>query len=119
LQDCVDYNPKSVECFYSLGRAQYRLELYQEAANAFEQTMELGTNNPYHYYWAGWSQINIGNCTRAMAYLDPGYQIALEGTDAEIIAAFEAVMPECRAAFSPSDDGDTTEEATAEPTEGA
>ena len=88
LQNCVDYNPRSVDCFYLLGRSQYRLELYQEAANSFEQTMELGTSNPYHYYWAGWSQINIGNCARAMAYLDPGYQIALQGDDVDICLGF-------------------------------
>lgn len=101
LQNCVDYNPNSVGCFYLLGRAQYRLEQYQEAALSFERTMELGTRDPYHYYWAGWSQINIGNCSRAMAYLDPGYQIALEGSDSEIVAAFETVMPECRSSFTP------------------
>jgi tetratricopeptide (TPR) repeat protein len=113
LQDCVDYNPNSVDCFYNLGRAQYRLELYQEAANSFERTMELGTNNPYHYYWAGWSQINIGNCTRAMAYLDPGYQISLQGSDTDIVSAFETVMPECRSSFGGFDD--TSPEATEEP----
>jgi len=113
LQDCVDYNPTSVDCHYILGRAQYRLELYQEAANSFEQTMELGTNNPYHYYWAGWSQINIGNCTRAMAYLDPGYQISLQGNDGDIVSAFETVMPECRSSFNAPDEPDA--EATDEP----
>ena len=107
LQNCVDYNPESVDCFYLLGRAQYRLELYQEAAASFEQTMELGTKNPYHYYWAGWSQINIGNCARAMAYLDPGYQIALQGEDTDIVSAFEEVMPECRSTFSRPDDEGT------------
>lgn len=121
LQNCVDYNPRSVGCFYQLGRAQYRLELYQEAANSFEQTMELGTNNPYHYYWAGWSQINIGNCTRAMAYLDPGYQIALQGNDSDIVSAFETVIPECRSSFGnfgeddSETEGDITETATPSP----
>lgn len=108
LQNCVDYNPKSVDCFYLLGRAQYRLELYQEAASSFEQTMELGTENPYHYYWSGWSQINIGNCARAMAYLDPGYQIALQGDDTDIVSAFETVMPECRSSFGSSGDDTVT-----------
>ncbi len=116
LQDCIDYNPTSVDCHYILGRAQYRLELYQEAANSFERTMEIGTNNAYHYYWAGWSQINIGNCTRAMAYLDPGYQIALQGTDTQIIADLEAIIPECRSSFSTLDDEEPPIEATEEPT---
>lgn len=111
LQNCVDFNPESVNCHYLLGRSQYRLELYQEAALSFEQTMELGTENPYHYYWAGWSQINIGNCAKAMAYLDPGYQISLEGTDTDIIAAFETVMPECRSSFG-GFDTDTDSEPT-------
>jgi len=110
LQSCVDYNPKSVDCFYWLGRSQDKLELYQEAALSFEQTMELGTNDPYHYYWAGWSQITIGNCARAMAYLDPGYQIALQGNDTNIVSAFEVVMPECRSSFSTLDDTEDTSE---------
>jgi tetratricopeptide (TPR) repeat protein len=110
LQNCVDYNPQSVDCFYLLGRAQYRLELYQEASSSFEQTMELGTNNPYHYYWAGWSQINIGNCARAMAYLDPGYQISLQGDDTDIVSAFETVMPECRSSFGGLNDDNTSDD---------
>lgn len=113
LQSCVDFNPESVNCYYLLGRSQYRLELYQEAAVSFERTMELGTEDPYHYYWAGWSQINIGNCSRAMAYLEPGYQTALQGTDAEIVSAFETVMPECRSSFSPSSP-EGTQEASSE-----
>lgn len=114
LQNCVDFNPESVNCFYLLGRAQYRLELYQEAALSFERTMELGTNDPYHYYWAGWSQINIGNCTRAMAYLDPGYQISLQGNDTDIVSAFETVIPECRSSFGGF--GNDTDEAESEET---
>ena len=109
LQNCVDYNPESVNCFYLLGRSQYRLELYQEAALSFEQTMELGTSDPFHYYWAGWSQINIGNCARAMAYLDPGYQIALQGDNVKIVSDFEAVMPECRSSFGGLSNADTPE----------
>lgn len=116
LQSCVDYNPKGVDCYYWLGRSQYRLELYQEAALSFEQTMELGTNDPYHYYWAGWSQINIGNCARAMAYLDPGYQIALQGEDTDIVSAFEVVMPECRSTFGSLNDTDTPDPDEVSPT---
>ena len=104
LQDCVDFDPANISCHYLLGRVQYRLELYQDAADSFEQTMKLGSERPRHYYWAGWSQINIGNCTRAMAYLVPGYQIALEQDDPDA-EAFEAVMPECRQGLDSFDDG--------------
>ena len=100
LNRCVDFNDQSVNCHYLLGRAQYRLELYNDAALSFANAIELGTNDPYHYYWAGWSQINIGNCSQAMNYLEPGYEIALEGVDSDIVDAFETVMPECRG-FAP------------------
>jgi len=50
-----------------------------------------------------------------MAYLDPGYQISLQGDDADIVSAFETVMPECRSSFGGFDDEPEAEE-TAEPT---
>lgn len=103
LQDCVDFDPANINCHYLLGRVQYRLELYQDAADSFEQTMRLGSEIPRHYYWAGWSQINIGNCTRAMTYLVPGYQIALEQDDPDA-EAFETVMPQCRQSLDSLDD---------------
>ncbi len=95
LQDCVDFAPANINCHYLLGRVRFRLELYQDAADSFEQVIELGSERPRHYYWAGWSQINIGNCARAMAYLVPGYQAALEQDDPDA-EAFETVMPQCR-----------------------
>ena len=103
LQDCVDFDPANINCHYLLGRVQYRLELYQDAADSFEQTMRLGSEIPRHYYWAGWSQINIGNCTRAMTYLVPGYQLALEQDDPDA-EAFETVMPQCRQSLDSLDD---------------
>lgn len=103
LQDCVDFDPANISCHYLLGRVQYRLEWYQDAADSFEQTMRLGSESPRHYYWAGWSQINIGNCTRAMTYLVPGYQIALEQDDPDV-EAFETVMPQCRQSLDSLDD---------------
>ena len=103
LQDCVDFDPANINCHYLLGRVQYRLELHQDAADSFEQTMRLGSEIPRHYYWAGWSQINIGNCTRAMTYLVPGYQLALEQDDPDA-EAFETVMPQCRQSLDSLDD---------------
>lgn len=104
LQDCADFNPASIQCHYLLGRVQYRLELYQDAADSFEKTMELGSDSPYHYYWAGWSQINLGNCARAMTWLDPGYQLALAGDDPRIVADIETIMPQCRQSLGIFDD---------------
>ncbi len=96
LTRCIDYNPNSINCHYMLGRSQARLEQYQAAAESFKQAVELGSTNPYHWWWAGRSQIDIGNCAQAMAYLEPGYDLALQGTDADIIRFYEEIMPECR-----------------------
>lgn len=107
LQDCVDYDPANINCHYLLGRVQLRLELYQDAADSLAQPIALGSERPRHYYWAGWSQINIGNCTRALAYLVPGYQIAVQTNDPDT-EAFETVLPQCRQGI------DSLDNATAE-----
>lgn len=112
LQDCVDFAPANINCHYLLGRVQFRLELYQDAADSFEQAIKLGSERPRHYYWAGWSQINIGNCARAMTYLVPGYQIALERDDPDA-EAFETVMPQCQQSLDGFDDDAATATASA------
>ena len=100
LQDCVDFNPQGIGCHYLLGRSQMRLELYQDAADHFARTIELGSQDPYHYWWAGSSQINLGDCSRALDYLEPGYQIALENDNAALVEDYNAILPTCRRPFA-------------------
>ena len=110
LQDCVDFDPESVICFYELGRAQYDLEFYQEAAEALERAIELGSDNPRHFYWAGEAQRSLNNCGRAMSYFEPGLRRAREQAVADVIEALEVVIPLCQQAF-----GLPTAESTAIP----
>ncbi len=109
LQDCVDFDPESVNCYYELGRAQLELEFAQDAADSLAKAIDLGSNNPRHYYWAGEVQRGLGNCTRAMSYFDNGLEKALEQDFTELVDALGIVIPLCQQAFAPApsaDDGD-------------
>ena len=99
LQDCVDLNPSYLYCHFMLGRAQERLGSIEDAAASFEEAIELGSDNPQHYYWAGYSQILLGNCTRAMAYLEPGLRLARASNPPRFVADIEAVIADCDPTF--------------------
>lgn len=89
---CIDVDSTNARCHYWLGRAQNSLDQPTLAAESFAAAIAFGSTDPYHYWWAGNSQLNIGNCNRARSYLQSGYQIALQGTDANIISDFEFTL---------------------------
>ena len=99
LQDCVDYDSDHINCHYELGRAQLELEFLQEAAETLVSAINLGSENPRHFYWAGETQRNLNNCTRAMFYYDQGLQKARDQDFSELIDALEIVIPLCRQSF--------------------
>lgn len=96
LSRCIQINPESISCYYLLGRAQFRLEQITLAQESFEQAIELGSSDPYHYWWAGNSYIAQGNCTGAMNYLRPGFEIARSGTNTDLIADYQSLMADCQ-----------------------
>ncbi len=99
LQNCVDLNPGYLYCHFMLGRAQERLGSIEDAAASFVRAIELGSDNPQHYYWAGYSQILLGNCARAMAYLEPGLGLARASVPPKFAADIEAIIPDCDPAY--------------------
>lgn len=99
LQDCVDFNPDNLNCQFWLGYMQNKLGSIEEASIAFEKAIELGSLNPQHYYWAGFSQILLGNCSRALDYLEPGLQLAIDGNHLPFAADIETVIPQCDPSF--------------------
>lgn len=116
LQDCVDFDPDSALCHYELGRAQFDLEFYQDAANSFERAIDLGSENPRHYYWAGEAQRTLNNCSRALHFFEPGLQKARAQQVTDVIDALEVVIPRCHQAFafSTSEPSGNTEASTGE-----
>ena len=95
LQDCVDLNPHYLYCHFMLGRAQERLGSIADAADSFALAIELGSDNPQHYYWAGYAQILLGNCARALSYLEPGLRLARASVPPRFAADIEAIIPDC------------------------
>lgn len=95
LQDCVDLNPRYLYCHFMLGRAQEKLGSIDDAAASFEMAIELGSDNPQHYYWAGYAQILLGNCARALVYLEPGLRLARASVPPKYAADIEVVIPQC------------------------
>lgn len=99
LQDCVDFDAERINCHYELGRAQLALDFTQDAAETLARAIELGSENPRHFYWAGEAQRDLKNCTRAIFYYDQGLQKARDQDSAELIDALETVIPLCRQTF--------------------
>lgn len=78
LTRCVAADPQNIPCTYELARAQADVERTDEARRNFEQVIALGSDDPYHFWWAGNIQIAaLGDCSAAMQYFEPGYAIAL------------------------------------------
>lgn len=112
LTRCVELDPESINCHYTLGRAQHRLQNYASAYESFRTAVDLGTTNPRHYWWAGRAQVLLGNCPAAVPYFRTGYGMAREGGDEALIADFEDQMRSCQmfADLPPEPDAEATEE---------
>ena len=95
LQDCIDLNPRYLYCHFMLGRAQERLGAIDDAAASFATAIELGSDNPQHYYWAGYAQILLGNCARALVYLEPGLRLARASVPPRFAADIETIILDC------------------------
>ena len=113
LTRCTDADPENITCHYLLGRAQVRTEQYSLAADSFKRTVDLGTTNGYHYWWAGRAQVLLGSCPGATQYLQTGYPIAQQSEDEDLIAAYEEQMRSCQLLAEATEEA--TEEATVEP----
>jgi tetratricopeptide (TPR) repeat protein len=112
LARCVEANPANISCHYILGRSQVRTEQYAAAAESFNKAIDLGSQDPYHYWWAGRAQVLLGSCPAAAPFLQTGYQIALRNEDEPLINDYEDQMRSCRLLAA---EPEATEEATAEP----
>lgn len=116
LTRCVEADPENINCIYLLGRVQIALEQYALASETLARAIDLGSTSARHYWWAGRAQTILGNCGAAVPYLTPGYDLAREEDDADLISAFEDSLRECGAlAALPAE---ATAEATEEAVEG-
>ncbi len=117
LSRCLEADPRNILCSFELGRVQIDLLDYERAAQLFATAIEAGSTNPYHYYWAGYGQILIGNCPAALPYLQEGYPLAeaIVATDSSLVGLYEQGLTDCRAPgfqFSPT--AEATPEVTPE-----
>lgn len=114
LTRCVEIAPDNINCHYTLGRAQIRLEQNTLAAESFETTIRLNTTDPRHYWWAARAQVLTVGCPAAVSYLQTGYLMAQEGTDTQLISDFEDSMRGCQMLVDAPAAVEPTEEATPE-----
>ncbi len=110
LTRCVESTPDNISCYYILGRAQVRAEQYAAAADSFQRTLDLGSNDPYHIWWAGHAQVLLGNCPAASPFFQRGYPLALLSDDQVIIDSYKDQMQTCGMIAA-----EATQEATQEP----
>lgn len=99
LQRCVNADPEYVDCLYELGRVQEDEESYDLAQQNFERTIELGSTDPYHFYWAGVAQRD--NCPRAIDYWQRGLALAQQlQVESPTDTAWPALITNFQDAFS-------------------
>ena len=78
---------------------QEKLGAISDAALSFEKAIELGSDNAQHYFWAGYTQILLEDCDRALVYLEPGLRLALQSDGHKFAADIEDVIPQCDPTF--------------------
>ncbi|MFN8373013.1 MAG: tetratricopeptide repeat protein [Anaerolineae bacterium] len=115
LARCVEANPQDIPCNYEFGRVQVDQLDYARAATLFTTAVNAGSTSPYHYYWAGYAQILLGNCPAALPYLTTGYEMAREQEIGDLYSLYEEGLYDCQApgfTFQPTPE--ETPEATVE-----
>jgi tetratricopeptide (TPR) repeat protein len=95
LQQCVDYNPTSFNCFYLLGRAQRNLNQNAAALQSLEEATRLNSPNPRHWWWVANLYYEQGNCARASEFLRRGAELITENTPADLIDAYDFLLNNC------------------------
>lgn len=99
LARCVNVAPDNAECQYYYGRVLISLEQYQNAADRLVQAVQLstaaGNPNPRYNYWAGEALIYLGNCSQALVYLQPGFQLARDRNDSDLATSLQTSIREC------------------------
>lgn len=114
LNRCVIAVPNSLDCNYELGRVLYTQGDYAAAAEAFAKPVDLGSTDPYHYWWAGNAQVDLGNCAAATEFLIPGYELAQANQIDQLIADYNSLMGQCGIFNQPTALPELTPEATPE-----
>jgi tetratricopeptide (TPR) repeat protein len=124
LRRCVAAVPTDQNCNYELGRTLYNIGQLDEARQAFERAIDVGSINPYHYWWTGRIQMETsGDCASAMRYFQPGYQIlqdelAVGSVFFATTEQLEALVSDYQEQMTPCMGGQAfpTPESTVEPT---
>lgn len=99
LLRCVDYNPNSYNCLYLLGRSQFALEQIQVASESFDSAIRAGSPFARHYWWAANAHFALGDCARAVDYLEDGFALLTSDTPTELRDAYDYLGTTCGASF--------------------
>lgn len=95
LQQCVDYNPSSYNCYYLLGRAQLQLQQVAAATLSLEEATRLGTPFARHWWWAANVHFLQADCATAGEYLRKGYELVNSNTPQDLVDAYDYLANTC------------------------
>ncbi len=97
LNRCVASVPDHSNCNYELGRVQYQQADITGASESFARAVDGGSQSPYHFYWAGRTQAELGNCPAALEFLSPGRDLAtrIEISDEALLALYDEQLSQC------------------------
>ncbi len=102
LNRCIQIDPSNISCLSYLGTVQTQLQDLQGAVKSYQRIIDVGTDNPRYYYYAGSTYVDLGDCNSAKPLLRTGYSMELSQTEPnnDRLAAFEEYMGQCGMPFN-------------------
>lgn len=92
---CLDVDPDNVACLSYLGGLQKFSGDYGSAINSLGRAIQLGSNDPADFLQIGEAYTALGQCEKAVPYLQQGYQIVVDREDVQRQESFVSALQNC------------------------
>jgi tetratricopeptide (TPR) repeat protein len=92
---CLDVDPDNVACLSYLGGLQKFSGDYGSAISNLGRAIQLGSDDPDDFLQIGEAYTALGQCERAVPYLQQGYQITIDQEDVRRQANFVSTLQDC------------------------
>jgi tetratricopeptide (TPR) repeat protein len=116
---CVDADPNNAQCLWLLGRtlldAESQIFDPTQAVQYIQRAHDITPDNGYYLYWLAQAYMDLGECQRALPYMENGMRIAQEVSDQGLIDAFDFALGQARPVCGVPGTGGTETQQPTEP----
>jgi tetratricopeptide (TPR) repeat protein len=92
---CLDVDPDNVACLSYLGGLQKFSGDYGSAINSLGRAIQLGSDDPDDFLQIGEAYTALGQCEKAVPYLQQGYQIVVDRENVQRQESFVSALQNC------------------------